>query len=191
MINHPVYTASEALTRETFLALMWSLSYPGRVYELPCDVLAGGAFHAIADTLLDLETSTYTPDALLAEYLAYSGARALAPERAAYHFYPALDVAQLATVARADAGTLLYPDHGATLFIGCEFESAAHGATTLKLNGPGIPPAAPVTVEVSGIPEEFWARRAAHRYPLGWDVYLVGRAQIVGLPRTTRITVED
>lgn len=183
MINHPVYTADEALTRETFLALIWSLSYPGRVYELPARY---DAFSAIADTLLDLETSYFTLDALLGEYLARSGARSLSPERAAYHFYPDLDARKLETLTRADAGTLLYPDHGATLFIGCEFR----GETTLRLSGPGISPARMPVVQVGGIPAEFWTRRAAHRYPLGWDVYLVSRTQVVGLPRTTRITVE-
>ena len=183
MINHPVFTADEALTRATFLALMWSFSYPGRVYDLPA---GSDAFHVISDTLLDLETSYFTPDEPLGEYLARSGARARSPERAAYHFYPHLDAAQLATLTCADAGKLLYPDHGATLFIGCEFTSE----TTLKLSGPGISPAQTPVVQVGGIPVEFWTRRAAHRYPLGWDVHLVSGSQVVGLPRTTRITVE-
>lgn len=183
MINQPVYTLDEALTRETFLALMWSLSYPGRPYALP----AGDPFRAIADTLLDLETSYFTPDVLLGEVLGRSGARSLPPERAAYHFYPQLDRADLLTVMQADAGTLLYPDRGATLFIGCEFG----GDTLLHLSGPGISPVCPTTVPIDGIPAEFWTRRAAHRYPLGWDVYLVSGSQIVGLPRTTRISVEQ
>lgn len=183
MINQPVYTSDEALTRETFLALMWSLSYPGRAYDLPAET---DAFSAIADTLLDLETSYFTPDTVLGASLMRSGARSLPPERAAYQFYPSLDTPELAMLAHADAGTLLYPDHGATLFIGCEFM----GETTLRLSGPGISPVNPPIIQVGGIPAEFWTRRAAHRYPLGWDVYLVSKTQVVGLPRTTRVTVE-
>ena len=174
MINHPAYTPDEALTRETFLTLLWALSYPGRVYDLPA---SADPFHAIGATLLDLETSYYTPDALLGEYLARSGARALPPERAAYHFYPTLDSADLSTVACADVGTLLYPDHGATLFIGCELG----GATMLKLNGPGIPSARPTTVHAGCVPAAFWTRRAAHRYPpwAGTSTWSVVRRSLV------------
>lgn len=34
-ITYPAYTAEEARCRETFLALMWALSYPGREHMIP------------------------------------------------------------------------------------------------------------------------------------------------------------
>ncbi len=186
MLNHPVYTSEEARIRQTFLALIWSLSYPGRVYELP----AGGmdAFYAIADTVLDLETSYYSPHNTLGEYLAGTGARALAPDSAAYHFYPVLDEMTVAAVASASTGTLTYPDQSASLIVSCQFGSGH----SLWLQGPGIPPTAQQTLQVTGIPLEFWQLRArANRYPLGWDIYLVADARVIGLPRTTQMTLEE
>ena len=86
----PIYTADEARDRETFLALMWSLSYPGRIQALPGAANTYDSFVHIGQALLDLESSFYTPDAALASALGATGARALPPTDAAYHFYPAL-----------------------------------------------------------------------------------------------------
>lgn len=185
MIAHPVYTPHEACTRQTFLALMWSLSYPGRVHKLPTNGM--DAFLAIGDTLLDLETSFYSPDNGLALHLSHTGARALPPNRAAYHFYPALD-GMLTSVKAADVGTLLNPEQSATLILGCTLGMG----TTLLLEGPGVPPKSPVVIQVSSIPREFWdMRTSANRYPRGWDVYLVAEDSVIGLPRSTQITVKE
>lgn len=185
MVN-PAYTAEEARSRETFLALMWSMSYPGRIYTLPAQGL--DAFAAIGDTLLDLETSFYTPDAVLAGHLGRNGARHLEPERASYHFYLVLQTHTLETVKQASIGTLLYPDQSATLIIGCQFGTGAK----FQLTGPGIPANTSQTIEIAGIPDEFWSLRAsANRYPRGWDIMLVADGQVISLPRTTEIRVED
>ncbi len=189
MSTPPAYSAEEARMRETFLALMWSFSYPGRVHHLP--TAAADAFAAIADTLLDLETSYFCPDAALAVTLAGTGARSLPPEQAAYHFYPALDHAALAFITRANVGTLTYPDQGATLIIG----AALNSGPVYPLQGPGIAPDRVQTLQVGGMDAAwaaFWkARSAANRYPLGWDIYLVDGSQVVGLPRTTHLILED
>jgi alpha-D-ribose 1-methylphosphonate 5-triphosphate synthase subunit PhnH len=176
----PVYSPEEAFIRETFLALMWSLSYPGRIHWLPAEPVP--AFQAIGATVLDLETSYFTPDPFLHGVFARSGARALDPERAAYHFYPQMHAEALDVVKFASSGTMLYPDQAATLIIGCTL--GAGRARTLA--GPGIEGAA--QLQVDGIPEAFWEMRTnTNRYPLGWDIFLVDGVQVVGLPRTTQI----
>ena len=57
----PTQTPAEASSRKFFNALMWSLSYPGRISPLPTttDAALGvrGDMLAIGLTLLDLETS--------------------------------------------------------------------------------------------------------------------------------------
>lgn len=180
----PTYTAEEAQTRETFLALMWALSYPGRVYTLPQTDL--NPFELVADALLDIETSFYTTDDTLTPHLSRNGARALPPDQAAYHFYSVLNESALSAVEQANVGTLLYPDSSATLFINCTLAAGS----PLELSGPGIPPGTPQTIHVSGVPTSFWAlRQRGIHYPLGWDVYLLDGLQVVGLPRTTAITV--
>ncbi len=178
----PPYTPEEALTRQTFLALMWSLSYPGRAYTLPTGGTA--AFHAIVDTLVDLETSYYTSAADLSDYLSRSGARAFPPDHAEYHFYPTLTTDLLEIIKTASTGSLLYPDQSATLFIGCRFGQGE----TYTLSGPGIPPNTTQTLTIDGIPAAFWTlRQSVARYPRGWDIYLIDDDQVVGLPRTTSI----
>jgi alpha-D-ribose 1-methylphosphonate 5-triphosphate synthase subunit PhnH len=180
-VTHPIYTSDEALTRDTFMALLNALSYPGSVQTLPTDA----AFAAIADTLLDIETAYYTPADDLHAHFSRNGARASEPERAAYHFYrDGLDETALATIKQATIGTLMYPDEGATLIITCTLGQGQ----TLTLSGPGIPAGTTQTVQLDGIPAAFWdLRAAANRYPRGWDVYFVDGVQVVGLPRTTRV----
>jgi alpha-D-ribose 1-methylphosphonate 5-triphosphate synthase subunit PhnH len=180
MATHPPYTASEAQSRETFLALMWAVSYPGKTQALPDQ---GDSFALIADTLLDLETSYFTPDERLSTRLAQTGARLLEPERAAYHFYPALDDSALATIDRASTGTLSYPDQAATLIIGAQFESG----TALTLSGPGIDGSR--TIQIDGIPASFWTLRERAAFPLGWDVFFVDKRAVFGLPRSTKIAL--
>lgn len=184
-MSQPTYTTEERHTRETFLALMWALSYPGRAYTLPDGDRS--AWQQIGDTLLDLETSFYTPDPDLPAYLGRNGARALPPGAAAYHLYPLVDETALLAMEVAPIGTMPYPDSAATLFIGCTLGDGA----ALTLAGPGVPPGAPHVTRVAGVPAAFWALREARlRYPLGWDVILVSGRQVVGLPRTTQITAE-
>jgi alpha-D-ribose 1-methylphosphonate 5-triphosphate synthase subunit PhnH len=186
-MSTPLYTAQEAYTRETFLALMWSLSYPGTPYGLPQPVQSQAqAIEAIGETLLDLETSFYTPDKSLQHVLARNGAPLVAIENANYHFYPLVNATTLEAISRANIGTALYPDTSATLVLGCHFQQG----TTLRLTGAGIPQQ--TTIQVGGLPHEFWQLRAqANKYPLGWDVFLVDEMNVMGIPRTTMIEVGD
>jgi len=180
----PAYTTEEGRARETFLALMWGLSYPGLVQTLP-DKNDGLAL--IGEALLDLETSYFTPDVRLHERLKRTSARALSPEQAAYHFYPSLAGDGLAHIERASVGTLPFPDRAATLIIGCTFGSG----TALTLEGPGI--AHRRQLQIDAIPIETWTLRAQRcGYPLGWDMFLVDAGgALIGLPRTTKITLDS
>ena len=175
-MTNPPYTPAEARSRESFLALMWALSYPGRSQNLP---ESANSLALIGETLLDLEVSFYTPDAALKPLLAQYGAKALTAETAGYHFYPALD---LADVRAANVGTLLYPDTGATLMIACHFNQGIK----MVWQGPGIP--GQQAVQIGGLPDEFWQlRESACRFPLGWDIYFVDGQQVIGLPRSVRV----
>lgn len=173
------YTAEEARSRETFLALMWALSHPGSIQKLPTE---GDPFHLIAESLLDLETSFYTDNEALRIVLSQTGARNLPVEKAAYHFYPQLT--RLEDVQQAIVGTMLYPDLGATLIIGCQLGQGMN----MTLSGPGIE--STITCQIDIISTEFWALREKRcQYPLGWDTFLVDGQQVLGLPRTTKIQV--
>jgi alpha-D-ribose 1-methylphosphonate 5-triphosphate synthase subunit PhnH len=174
-------TRAEVRQHAAFTALMWALSYPGRPQRLPD---AGpAAFALVGATLVDLETGYFTPDDALAAALARTGGQPLSPARAPYQFYPRLDDAGLAALALAPAGTYLDPDLGATLVLGCRLGAGA----ALTLVGPGVQ--RPIALRVGGLPPALWELRAAHRYPLGWDLLLLDGDQLVGLPRTTAVEV--
>ncbi len=178
-MSYPVYTETEARSRETFLALMWALSYPGNIQYLPEST---NGFRLIAESLLDLETSYYTPDSDLTQILAFTGAQTLPAEQAAYHFYPTMGHTAIADLQKANIGTMLYPDTGATLIIKCRLGSG----TKLIVQGAGVRNQAAVLVD--DIPEAFWDFRAsACHFPLGWDIYLVDEERVVGIPRSVQV----
>lgn len=178
-MTFPPYTDVEAQSRETFLALMWALSYPGRVYQLP---ESGESFALIAEALLDLETSYFTPDELLQPVLAHTGAHERSALEASYHFYAQVMDTTLTHIKEASVGTMLYPDTGTTLVIGCRIG----GSSELVFSGPGVN--GQQAVQVGSLPDAFWeVRDLACKFPLGWDVFLVDGKQVVGLPRSTRL----
>lgn len=186
----PAATVEDLRSRSTFLALMNSLSRPGQIHELPVHLLeaaedTSAACRLIAEALLDLETTFFTPDANLGNVLAQTGARAASAEQAAYQFYPRLPGdADLRAVAAATTGDYLYPDRAATIVAGCRLGSGQR----LRLRGPGIPGTCELLVD--GLPAEFWPlRQQRMRYPLGWDLFLTDGRQVVGLPRTTTISL--
>jgi len=180
-MNYPPYTPVEARDRETFLALLSALSYPGRIHTLPSPH-DSSPIAQIGMALLDLETSFYTPDIALADSFTRTGAVAKAPELAEYHFYPQLDNVALQDAAKARPGTMLRPDDGATIIIGGVF---ARG-NVFRIQGPGVQGTA--EIRLGGIPARFWSkRREAGPYPMGWDMFIVDGDRVIGLPRTTFI----
>ena len=177
---HPLQTPFEATTHATFDALMWAFAHPGEVQILP----NGEPCLHIAEALLDLETSFFTPNKTLLASIRLTGARERAASEAEFHFYPHFDTTHLEFVRQARRGNLLYPDSSATLIIGCTFGSGGR----LRLSGPGIEIAR--ELEIGRLPEGFWqAREAARRYPLGWDVLLVSGSQVIGVPRSTELEI--
>lgn len=175
-------TPAEAQEQQTFRALLTALSYPGRTQRLP--VRAAAAQATIGATLLDLESSFYCPEPMLVAQLQRTGASAAPPATARYHFYPSLAEHDLETVAVAAIGSYSFPDENATLILGCQLGAGQ----TLALRGPGI--RGSTTLRLAGLPNALWTLRAeVMRYPLGWDIFLVSGAQVIGLPRTTTVEI--
>lgn len=170
-------TAADLRTSEAFDALMWAMTFPGTPRPVEGTL-------ALAESLLDRETTFFADDAALAEQLARTGARSAPIARAEYVFASLAAEADVARVAAASAGSALYPDGAATLFA----PATLGGGTRLRLSGPGIK--GRTEISVGGIHPSFWDRRArAGRYPMGWDLYLVAGDRVVGIPRSTRVEV--
>ncbi len=173
----PLPDAFETRTNATFEALMWALSRPGTVQDLPAPGSAG-----IAEALLDRECRAFCDDPALADRIATFGA-ALVPLPLADHCFLALD-AGLDRLAQIAVGSALYPDTGATVVAQARFGTGQR----LRLTGPGIETLAEIALD--GIAPVFWALRAALcRYPAGFDLFLTCGAQVIGLPRSTTIEV--
>jgi alpha-D-ribose 1-methylphosphonate 5-triphosphate synthase subunit PhnH len=183
-------TTLEARLHGTFTALMWALSFPGRVRRLP--TTGPTAIECIAEALIDLETTYYTPDRELAGRLALTGARAAPHSVAKYHFYPKLAGTDAENLVEAPTGSFAFPDDSATIVVGGvsvrDVPSHGQALTRLRLRGPGISGVTELALE--GVPPVLWnVREQAIRYPLGWDIFLVGDGAVVGLPRTTVVEV--
>ena len=179
---HVQMNEQEARSQQVFTMLMWALSYPGRIQ--PLRGMGLQPFLNIGETLIDLETSYYTAHAELNAQLTGLGARSKPPELAYYQFYPELNESNLDTLRNSPIGSYLSPDDSATLIIGAEIGAGC----PLLLTGPGIQ--TETSLLIGGIPPAFWQlRKEKNRYPLGWDIFLVGNDQLVGLPRTTDVEV--
>ncbi|MCX6017429.1 MAG: phosphonate C-P lyase system protein PhnH [Chloroflexi bacterium] len=179
----PVQTESEHRTRAVFLALMWALSYPGRPQPLPEPRESGhGGLIDVAAALLDSEVTYYAEDEALAAQMARTGSRRRPAHAADYLFFENSVSTDLSVLR---IGDLEYPDAGATLVLRCDDDEPAEN---LRLSGPGVQDA--LELRMIGVAANFWtARECLIRFPLGIDVFLIRRGQVIGLPRTTKVDI--
>ena len=177
MTPHPAPSDFEARTNATYDALMWALSRPG----LPRDLSTPGQI-GLAEALLDRESNVHCAEPELAGFVARTGAALVAPEDADHLFFDTLPDADV--LQRISLGSDLYPETGATLV--CNGTIGAGQA--LRLTGPGCNGA--VEVQLSGLPEGLWQMRArVLRYPLGFELFVVDGARVLGVPRSTQVEV--
>lgn len=184
-MTYPIQTKLEARTQATYNTLIHALSFPAEPRTLADEHQDVSAFERIGETLLDLETTFFTPDERLKRLFLTLGARPVPMIEAEYCFFPSFDEQTLPLIQQAHCGNALYPDHAATLILAASLETGP----SLRWSGPGIPESKTLKVD---LPAEFWSiRKAAMQYPLGWDVFLVDDLKVVGLPRTTQVVEVD
>ncbi|MCF3936625.1 phosphonate C-P lyase system protein PhnH [Acuticoccus sp. M5D2P5] len=171
-------TRDDIRMSEAFEALMWALTRPG----VP-QPLAEPGLLPLAECLVDRETTVFAADAAFGAALAATGARPAPVESADYVFAPLADAADLARIAAVSIGDPFYPEHAATIFAPARIGAGP----ALRLSGPGI--AGTAQLAVGGVDPAFWPLRARAAYPLGWDLFLVGEAEVVGIPRSTLVEV--
>lgn len=177
MQHAPIPSAAETRANACFDALMWALSRPGLPRALP----EAGAGQLI-DALIDRECAVWAADDALAAHAARNGAAMVEVEKADHVF--AGQITGVGLLPRLRCGSDLYPDDGATLVLDARFGDGPH----LRFTGPGVDGA--VTVALSGLPDGFWAARdRALRYPMGFDMFLLDGAEVIGVPRSTKVEV--
>ena len=177
MLATPAPSPAETRDNAAFDALLWTLSRPGLARDLP-----EPGEGAIITALLDRECLVYAADPLLMPEIMRTGAELADIEKADHVFLGAMTSSGPLDVIAI--GSDFYPDEGATVIIRASIGSGA----AVRLTGPGVDGA--VTLQLAGLPEGFWKARAARlRYPMGFDLFFVDGARVVGVPRST--TVEE
>ena len=184
-LQDPVHGAQRA-----FRATLDALARPGRIQCLAAGDTAWPLGDAAAQVLLalaDEDTPVWWQHAsdADAQWLRFhTGARCTAAKREA-RFAIVTDVSNLPALDEFAAGTAGSPEFSTTLLI--EVPSLRDGPA-VHAHGPGI--ATREELRIAGLPAGFWAQWHANHsaYPQGVDLLFTCGADLLGLPRTSRIS---
>lgn len=183
-------------SQTVFRALMDCLAHPGStgsvlpaiVPPAPLSIAAG----AIMLTLCDHDTPVWLSPALaqsdVPAWLSFHCGAPLTREKSDARFAFLDKGAALPPFGLFAAGSQDYPDRSTTLVIELD---ALDGGRALTLSGPGIRDV--TQIGPLGLPDNFLHQWTGNRalFPRGIDVVLVAGRQIIGLPRTTKITGQE
>ncbi len=175
-----------------FRAAMEALARPGTPQPIATDAAPPAPLTpelgALALTLLDADASVWLGPSLaaspeIAAWLRFQTGVTLTDGPAAASFALIADPALLPPLDRFGQGSDEYPDRSTTLLV-----AATAPAIAVTLRGPGINGQLDTKLPLPGA--DFlaqWAENRA-RFPRGVDLVLAGHGQVIGLPRTTRIS---
>lgn len=173
----PLPSAAETRENAAFENLLWALSRPGLTRTLPDE----GELLIIA-ALLDRECRAHSADPRLMPDIMRTGATITDIAQADHVFLGAMTSSDV--IDHIAVGSDLYPDDGATVIVRAKIGAGP----ALRLSGPGVD--GQVSEQVEGLPDGFWAARAERlRYPMGFDLFLIDGARVIGLPRSTKVEV--
>ncbi|WP_419709066.1 phosphonate C-P lyase system protein PhnH [Pseudomonas sp. NFX224] len=174
-----------------FRAAMKALAGPGLIQTLqPTPSLEGleSATYALCLALLDADTPLWlapsfdTP--LIRANLAFHCGCPLTAKRADARF-ALLAADDLLDLSGFDHGNDRYPDQSCTLLVQLQ---NLDGGAGLKWRGPGIETEHVVALPVA---DGFWRERERrNEFPRGLDLFFAAGHDLIGLPRSTRITEE-
>jgi alpha-D-ribose 1-methylphosphonate 5-triphosphate synthase subunit PhnH len=170
--------AFELRTNGTFEALMWALSRPGDIRDMPEAGLV-----PVIEALVDLECAVFADAPDLRAEVAATGALLVDDLSQADHVFLSSLEGLESRLTSLRCGSALYPDDGATLVA-----VARHGTgQRLRLSGPGVDGVTEISL---GVSPGFWALRdMLCAYPEGFDVFFVDGRSVIGIPRSTKVEV--
>jgi alpha-D-ribose 1-methylphosphonate 5-triphosphate synthase subunit PhnH len=186
-------------SQAVFRCALQALSHPGRPVNLPSVARRPAAGHGAAAllllTLLDNDCTLWLSPTLAGSdaqmWLRFhTGCRCVQdPAKARFLWLAAGD--DWPALAALDAGSDEYPEQSATCVMEAQVLSQTDEGSAWTLEGPGIP--GHQRLAVRGLPDDFLEQWEANRvtFPRGVDVFLATDTQVLGLPRTTRLSRSD
>ena len=180
-----------------FRAMLEALSRPGISVQVPALGVEGP--DALPQEVLTLLVSICDHDtpiwleqplraAPLARWLAFhcSAPTTVDPIQASFAVLRGSS-ARSAMLDQFAQGDVRYPERSTTVIFTCDDLTAG---APIALTGPGVE--ARLTIRPSGLPGDFLALAQANHemFPRGVDILLVSGAQMVGLPRSTKLELE-
>lgn len=182
----PVFEAQSA-----FRAIMDALARPGLAQPFKADVAPPGTLPrgvaAAALTLCDHDTPVWldavlAADMRVAEWLRFHTGAPIVAEPGEAMFALATAPEQLPALADFAQGSDEYPDRSTTLIV------VPGAPVKWQLTGPGVRDSliAEIGLGLPGFVAEWQAN--SERFPRGIDLILAGDDQVIGLPRSTRVT---
>ena len=181
-------------SQTAFRAIMDALANPGTVQKVVTPVPVGGILSPeLATVLLTIsyhDTPIWLDDALRSDpavvtFVGFHSGAPIVIEPGTAVFAFATGAEHLPRLDQFNLGTQEYPDRSTTIVLAVK---ALTGGETLITRGPGIRDHGHISPV--GLPKEFASQWAANRalFPRGIDLLLVAPGQVMGLPRSTRIT---
>ena len=177
-------------TQRTFRALLDALARPGISQSIarlkpPQGLVSSCA--AACLTLLDLETKVWLQPGLseaVRSWLVFHNSCRFTPDPQTADFALIWDIATAPNLDQFHPGAPEYPEASTSLLI--QLPSLNDGSP-VTLQGPGIPQA--ITINPPLAPD-FWRqwREMTASYPLGLDAWCFAENQLLGLPRTARLS---
>ncbi|MEM9214371.1 MAG: phosphonate C-P lyase system protein PhnH [Cyanobacteria bacterium P01_F01_bin.150] len=179
-------------SQRTFRALLDALARPGILQSTPALTAPSELTSSCAAaclTLLDLETSVWLqpclPESVRSWLLFYTGC-CFTPDPNTADFAIIVDVESAPSLDQFCYGTPEYPEASTSLLMQIP---SMEGGLEVTLKGPGILDAIAIAPSVT---VDFWQQwqEMTTEYPLGLDVWFFADEQILGLPRTARLSSE-
>lgn len=180
-------------SQSTFRAILEAMSRPGSIVPLPVQGEGprgwSGGMTSVVLTMCDMDTPVWldgqagTDDAF--RFLRFHCACPLldAPDKASFAIV--INHALMPSLDAFSLGSAEYPERSTTVLLATDIDDDS--GETISINGPGVDGKG--RLPLSWLPPKFmekW-RDNGCLFPRGVDLILVGKAHVVGLPRTLRM----
>ena len=175
-----------------FRAALDALANPGIVHsvgvELPDVGIPIGAL-AVLLSLVDGDTPLWTSASVTESartYLRFHAGARFSTSHSACAFAYVATLSELPQVSSFSPGSAMSPEESTTIIVAVD---GFVGGATASLDGPGC--REPREISPAGFTLSLWEQLAQNhdRFPMGVDVLLVSGRRIVGVPRSTRISL--